>query len=334
MYYPIISVVVSMYNVERYIVRCVTSIINQSFNNIEIIIVNDGSTDQSLKIVEENFSSECKIIIFSQTNQGLSCARNAGLNIAKGKYVAFIDGDDWIETTMLEEMYNNAILHDSDVVSCRLQYENIDNGTSSISGRNFTSNTISGEALLKDVLLGRSIQTSAAIKIYRTEWLKKNNLYFRPGLINEDVLYVLEIAYFANKISLVNKAFYHAVERTSSITRNFTEKNIDNILLALSFQKDFLLEHNIYIKYKEIFEASYIRQICFIEFQAAQRTKYKYFITLMKKLRKQSLYNIKLSRAVIKYLPIQLLIGILIQTNLTVCYCVVKILNRLGFCMH
>lgn len=331
---PIISVVVPMYNVEPYIVKCVTSIVNQSLNNIEIIIVNDGSTDNSLKIVEEKFSSESKIIILSQANQGLSCARNAGLSIAKGKYVAFIDGDDWIDPTMLEEMYNNAIRYDSDVVSCRLQYENIDNGTFSISGRDFTSDIISGEALLKDVLLGKNIQTSAAIKIYRTGWLKEMNLYFKPGLINEDVLYVLEIAYFANKISLVNKAFYHAVERTSSITRHFTEKNIDNILLALSFQKDFLLEHDIYNKYKDVFEASYIRQLCFIVYQAAQRTDYKCFVALMKKLRRQSLFNLKLSYAAIKYLPIKLLVGILMQANLTICYVLVKFFNRLGFCMH
>lgn len=331
---PIISVVVPMYNVERYIAKCITSIVNQSLNNIEIIIIDDGSTDNSLKIVKEKFSSESRIIIFSQTNQGLSCARNAGLNIAKGKYVAFIDGDDWIDSAMLEEMYDNAVQYGSDVVSCRLQYENIDNGTCSISGRNFTSNVISGEILLEDVLLGKNIQTSAAIKIYRTSWLKEMNLYFKPGLINEDVLYILEIAYYANKISLVNKPFYHAVERASSITRNFTEKNIDNILLALSFQKNFLLKHNIYNKYKDVFEASYIRQLCFIVYQAALRVDYKNFVSLIKNLRKQSLFELKLSRAVIKYLPFQLLIAILIQTNLTICYILVRILNRFGFRMH
>lgn len=331
---PNVSVIIPAYNVESYIETCIQSVIKQSLDNIEIIVINDGSTDSTIKIIEKIALTDNRIIVISQENQGLSCARNAGLQISKGEYVSFVDGDDWIDPFMLEKMYQNAILHNSDVVSCRLQYDDLRSGHSFISGRDFTIKELSGSDLVKDVLLGRNIQTSAAIKIYRRKFLVNNKILFIPKLLNEDVVFVLEIAYFANKISVINKPFYHAIERESSITRNFTEKNIDNILLALSYQKSFLLKQNIFDSYADIFEAAYLRQISFIIFQAAQRTQLKYFLRLMNILKGKSLYKIGVSKTVWKNLPLKIIIALIIQKESTLFYFIVMFLNKLGFRMH
>lgn len=334
MSFPLVSVIVPMYNVEKYIIKCVDSIIKQTLSNIEIVIINDGSIDRSLNVVRENFLDDKRVTCISQNNQGLSCARNLGLMHSKGDYIAFIDGDDWIDSNMLQEMYECALRNDSDVVCCRLQYENVENGTSCISGRSYRTHEVIGDALIKDVLLGRNIQTSAAIKLYRNSWLRKNELHFMPGIINEDVVFVLEMAFYANKVTLINKSYYHAVERNSSITRDFSEKNIDNILYVLDIQKEFLLNHNIYNKFKNVYKASYVRQLCFIIFQAAQRLDWENFLFLIQKLRRNSKFSLDLSYAVLRYLPIKLLGCILVSKKIFLCYKTVRWLNTIGLKMH
>lgn len=331
---PLVSVIVPIYNVYSYVGRCIDSLLGQSLTNIEIIVVDDGSTDGSLNVVKEICKSDTRVAIVSQENQGLSCARNAGLKLAKGEYVAFIDGDDWVDSEMLKGMYENALCYDSDVVSCRLQYENLESNKFSISGRDFTKPYLSGFDLIKDVLLGSTIQTSAVIKIYRRKWLIKHNIFFVPKLLNEDIVFTLEVACLANKISLLNKPFYHAVERSSSITRNFSIQNIDNVLLALSYQKKILLKYGIFNSFESVFEASYMRSICFIAFQAAQRTSFSSYLKLIAELKYSAVYKPCLSKEALRYLPLKLLLAIVAFQNSAVLYCVLRILNRLGWKMH
>lgn len=115
---PIVSVLIPVYNVEKYVGKCLDSVISQTLNNIEIICVNDGSTDSSAEILEEYKKKDSRIKVITKENGGLPSARNAGLEVARGKYIGFVDSDDYIEPNMYEVMVNNAILHDSDVVIC------------------------------------------------------------------------------------------------------------------------------------------------------------------------------------------------------------------------
>lgn len=115
---PIVSVLIPVYNVEDYLEKCLNSVIAQTLNNIEIICVNDGSTDGSAEILKKYKNKDNRIKIITKENGGLPSARNAGLEVAKGKYIGFVDSDDYIESTMFETMVNNAMLHDSDVVIC------------------------------------------------------------------------------------------------------------------------------------------------------------------------------------------------------------------------
>lgn len=118
-----VSIIVPVYNVEDYIEECIDSIVNQTLKEIEIIIVNDGTKDNSIKKIEK-YLSDPRVVLINKENGGLSSARNAGLKLAKGEYISFIDSDDFIELTMLEDLYNNS--EDSEIVfSDIILYNNI-----------------------------------------------------------------------------------------------------------------------------------------------------------------------------------------------------------------
>ena len=115
---PLISVIVPVFNVEKYVGRCLTSIINQSYTNLEIIVVNDGSTDNSLSVCEAYAAKDNRIKLITQENRGLSGARNSGLRHYTGEYVTFVDSDDWIHRNMIEYLYNVLIRHNSEISLC------------------------------------------------------------------------------------------------------------------------------------------------------------------------------------------------------------------------
>lgn len=119
---PKISIIVPVYNVENYVSKCIESIINQTYKDVEIIIVNDGSTDKSGDICDYYSKKDARIILIHQENQGLSMARNNALDIASGDYIGFVDSDDWIAPDMYGTLYNNAIEHDADISMCNFYY--------------------------------------------------------------------------------------------------------------------------------------------------------------------------------------------------------------------
>lgn len=118
---PQISLIIPVYNVENYIIRCLESTIHQTYINLEIILVDDGSTDNSGKICDEYALSDKRITVIHQTNQGLSMARNNGIDVATGDYISFIDSDDWIEHDMYEFLYHNLIQYKADISMCKFK---------------------------------------------------------------------------------------------------------------------------------------------------------------------------------------------------------------------
>ena len=113
--FPLVSIIVPVYNVEKYLDKCMVSILCQSYKNIEVIIVNDGSTDKSLNICNKWKEKDSRIEMFSQPNKGLSSARNKGLKYAKGEYVLFVDSDDWISINMVDKMVNTFRINKADM---------------------------------------------------------------------------------------------------------------------------------------------------------------------------------------------------------------------------
>lgn len=118
---PQLSIIIPVYNVEQYLQRCINSILNQTFTDFEAIFINDGSPDNCGKILDEYAEKDNRIVVIHQDNQGVSAARNAGIRIAQGVYLGFVDPDDFIESTMYEKMIDLMVTNNSDIVCCRFK---------------------------------------------------------------------------------------------------------------------------------------------------------------------------------------------------------------------
>lgn len=200
---PLISVIVPVYNVEKYLARCLDSIIRQSFNNLEIICVNDGSTDNSLQILKQYAKKDHRIRIIDKTNGGLSSARNAGLSIATGDFISFIDSDDWINDKCYE-VCSNYFADNVDIVS--FSYVKVySNGD-----RYYAKQNLNGELTFSDGMFFQQAW-NVCWKIFRASFLKKHNMYFREGILYEDLEFSsrLFLAYHPTVVYIQGNFYYY-----------------------------------------------------------------------------------------------------------------------------
>lgn len=245
---PKVSVVVPIYNVEKYIKKCMDSLVNQTLQEIQIIFVNDGSTDESGNIAKEYASKYLnKIIYLEKENGGLSDARNFGMRYAEGEYIAFLDSDDYVENTMYEEMYNKALQENSDYVECDFLWEYPDKTKKD--KRNSYNNK-------KEMLT--NVRVVAWNKLIKREILEKNNISFPKGLRYEDIEFTYKLIPYLNKVSYVDKEFVHYVQRNNSIANVQNERTAEVFTIFDNIIK-YYQEKNFYEEYKEELEYSYSR---------------------------------------------------------------------------
>jgi len=216
---PKVSVIVPIFNVEKFLPRCLDTLINQTLNEIEIILVNDESPDDSQQIIDDYAKKDHRIIPIMKTNGGLSDARNKGIEVASGEYLAFIDSDDYIELDMLEKMFNNAILLKSDIVVCDMEYVYDEKESSFSSGGAFNLIDTNKDYSYID------INNSACNKIYKRKLF--DDIEFPLGLWYED-LAIIPILFFKSKlISKVNEPLYKYYQRDGSIAHTINNKVFD-----------------------------------------------------------------------------------------------------------
>lgn len=233
---PEITVIVPVYNVEKYLGKCLDSILSQSFSNIEIICVNDGSTDNSRKILQDYKNKDSRIIILDKKNGGLSSARNAGLNIARGKYISFVDSDDWIENDMLELMYSSMENLNTDISICQVHqfdeskqkiddsnpYYTLEYFNSSFDNRSFSY--LETKSFIMDVCV------MAWNKLYRRSFLDSLNARFPDGKIFEDGPFFFSIFFNTKKVNIVRKFLYnYRINRKGSIIEKGGRQFLDII---------------------------------------------------------------------------------------------------------
>lgn len=232
-----VSVIIPVYNSEKYLNKCLDSLVNQTLRDIEIIIVNDGSTDNSEKIIK-SYLNDSRINYFAQENQGQAAARNRALKLAKGEYIAFVDSDDYVDLNMLEELYNAANSM-YDIVVCDfyqtyLNKENIDEYCS-IMKKN------EGIISCKDYLFAGAGPWN---KIYSRKFLLDNNFSFPEGIVYEDYASIPTLAIYNPKIYYVKKAFLHYVQSEESTMRATTyRKKFENIFDASYYLYDHMKNH-------------------------------------------------------------------------------------------
>ena len=233
-----ISVIVPVYNVSDYLEECIDSLINQTKNNIEIILVDDGSTDNSKEICDEAGQRYNNIKVIHKKNGGLSSARNAGIDIANGKYLAFIDSDDWVHKDMLKVMFELAIKNDADIVQCDfLRINNIEQikDVNDNSDYKILSNIESLCELHEKTYVNTILAWN---KIYRRELFEE--IRYPDGKIHEDEITTYKLIYKANRIVKTNRVLYYYRYNTNSITTaNFNEKKL-SALEALEERIDFM----------------------------------------------------------------------------------------------
>ena len=217
---PLISVIIPIYNVEQYLSKCLDSVINQTYKNIEIICVNDGATDNSLKILEEYKSRDSRIKIINQENGGLATARNTGLKNASGEFIYFLDSDDWVCTELIQTTYDAIQNSNADIamfdtynVYDEKSYVPVNRVSKFVKSHN--TNVLN----YKDDTNMRDLQCTAWSKLYRKNYLIKNNLWFPYGVrFGEDVPFWFSLLYTNPKIVFIDKCLYFYRKRSTSLT--------------------------------------------------------------------------------------------------------------------
>lgn len=248
---PEISIIVPIYNAEKYLTRCLNSILNQTFKCFELLLINDGSSDDSLNICKRFALKDKRIIVYDKQNEGVSATRQFGIEKAKGTYSIFIDADDWIDSNMLSDMHQLMIQHQYDILICNY----------------FMNNDLvkekQGIKAPKEI-----IHNMLNSKIKGVMWNKlvKHSLYTQykikfPAKINfcEDVFVCMQLFLFASHIGYTEKAYYHYMENPTSITRklnkNILLQRIEFVHLASTFlskndmDKNWLLWHKLDLKW-------------------------------------------------------------------------------------
>lgn len=235
-----VSIIVPVYNVEKYIEQCLKSIISQTLKEIEIIIVNDGTKDKSMEIVKTYLNDE-RIKVINKENGGISSARNAGLKNAKGKYIAFIDSDDFIEKSMFEDLFLEAEKNDSEIVYSNVMMYN--DNTKKLEKRVNKKNVE-----IKDKIgtyYYKYCYMEVWNKIYKRSFLLENNITFEEGIIHEDNLFTLKCFFLAKNIKYLNKYHYiYRKDRKNSILNSKNqkkEKNSFEIILKkiIEFEREY-----------------------------------------------------------------------------------------------
>lgn len=247
---PKVSVIVPIYNVEKYLEKCINSLLSQTLEDIQIILVNDGSKDNSGNIAKEyEKNNKDRVIYVEKENGGLSDARNYGLKYATGDFIAFLDSDDYIEKNAYEEMYNKAIEENADYVECDFIWE--------------FPNKIRVDKQYpyknkKEML--SFVRVVAWNKLIKRQLITDNNLEFPKGLRYEDVEFTYKLIPFINKFAYVDKPFIHYVQREGSIANVQNERTAE-IFTILDNVIEFYKRNNIYEKYRAELEYNYARYL-------------------------------------------------------------------------
>ena len=245
----LITIIIPIYKVEKYLKRCINSIINQTYKNLEIILVDDGSPDNCGKICDEYEKKDKRIKVIHKENGGLSDARNIGINKARGNLISFVDSDDYIENDCIEILYRNMKNNDCDISICSYQsfYDEI-----KLKHEKEKIIILNNEEALENLLYQKNTTTSAWAKLYKADLFK--NIRYPKGKICEDLDTTYKLFEKSKKIVISSLEKYYYFQREDSIINSkFSKKRMD----AIDYTKDILkLIRN---KYPNILQSAYNR---------------------------------------------------------------------------
>ena len=222
---PEVSVIIPVYNTDKYLEKSLDSLTSQTLKDIEIICVNDGSTDNSLAVLQKYADKDSRIIVINQEHKMQGAARNAGIKIAEGEYIGFVDSDDWVDKDYFEKLYNAVKKYDSDIALAT----NIRTGH----GKTKKRLNITKEEYLTDLqnkvdachLWKDGCPTN---KIYRADLLRENEILFPEGVICEDKIFTTKAVYYANGIVTVPNVYYYYFRNSCSTVKTKGQNVVKN----------------------------------------------------------------------------------------------------------
>lgn len=286
---PAISIIIPIYNVEKYLSRCLGSIEKQAFCDFEVIMVDDGSTDGSAAIAENFAKRDKRFKFFSQENLGASKTRNFAMKQAAGEYIAFIDSDDYISYGFLTLLYSAIKRSNADIAMCgfNIHYEQ--------NGRNKPVKSLKAGEYSREEALGYLLQDSEIRffiwnKLWKADLLKNNNIEFRD-MYYEDILFCTTAFSKINKLVVIDKKAYYYSRRTKTfLESSMTDKRINDYIYTVEFLRKFLEENSLYDKYKDCFKvhASHVLwSVPILNIQASHSSKKKGCLKRIAEGRKQ-----------------------------------------------
>ena len=257
-----VSIVVPVYNTEKYLDKCLDSLVNQTLKDIEIICVNDGSTDSSLSIIEKYAEIDSRVVIVNQVNQGQSAARNSGIKIAQGEYVGFLDSDDWADLTMFEKLYTQAKDLDTDITMCSITTFNELTNEYSITDPYMTLDLFPKSFENSSFTVNETFDFIFRIcvtpwnKIYRTKFLRKKNIKFVEKLNFEDNVFCIETMLKSNSMSVLKEplVFYRVASTTSYSHSNKQDSKKMDFFKIMDLEEKLLKECGVFNKLKKYFK--------------------------------------------------------------------------------
>ncbi|MBP6064012.1 MAG: glycosyltransferase [Bacteroidales bacterium] len=234
---PKVSVIIPVYNSADYLKETLLSVINQTLRDIEIIVINDGSTDKSEEIIEFYQKGDSRIKYWFQPNQGQSIARNAGLDNARGDFVYFMDSDDLLEQDALGICYNKCISEDLDFVFFDADVFSASNaqiGWEYIRAGKITEEMASGEVAMEKLLNTNLFRVAPWLFFIKRAFIENFKLRFYPGIIHEDELFTTQMFLLAQRVEYISKVFFHRrVRQNSTMTTRFSAKNVEGYLTVI-----------------------------------------------------------------------------------------------------
>lgn len=244
----LISVIIPIYKVEEVLPRCIRSVCNQTYRSLEIILVDDGSPDNSGKLCDEFAKKDNRIKVIHKRNGGLSDARNAGLLVAEGDYIAFLDGDDFIIDNAFEVLMEQATKYDVDVLVANALriYENGKKVEDLMREKVFQQEVMTGLEYFTQSLDQGSMSFCAWISFCKRKFLIDNSLYFKKGILHEDNEWTPRILLKAGRVRYINFKFYNYIIREGSITtsKDMTQNGIDIINTCYDLEKIYISIQN------------------------------------------------------------------------------------------
>ncbi len=244
MNFPVVSVIMPVYNTDSFLYEAISSVLNQTFKDLEFIVVNDGSTDNSLGIIKEFEKSDSRVILVDQQNSGSSIARQRALEMAKGEYLYFMDSDDILESEALEICYDRAVKDSLDMVF----FDAISfSDDPSLNAQDFHYNRkgvvgseVFNGVVLMDFLLERDLfRVAPWMHFFRREIVVSNNIQFYPGIVHEDELFFSRIYFYASRVGYIPKdLFKRRLRANSTMTASFSLKRVNSYFTIVSeFEK-------------------------------------------------------------------------------------------------